>query len=134
MSIKFDRHLLTALVLGTCLGLGLANSSFADDDLIARGEKVFKKCKACHMVGEGAKNKVGPELNDLIGRKAGSLEGYKFSDAMTAKGDDGLVWNEATLSAYLEKPRKYVPKTKMAFSGLRKEEDRAAIIEYLKQY
>lgn len=134
MSIEFDRHTFAALIMGATLGLGMTNASFASDVLVEKGEKVFKKCKACHMVGDKAKNKVGPQLNDIIGRPAGSLEGYKFSKAMEEKGDDGLVWTEETLQAYLEKPRKFVPKTKMAFSGLRKQSDLDAIIAYLKDH
>ncbi len=134
MSFKMDRQTVAALILGATLGLGMANASFASDDLAEKGAKVYKKCKACHMVGEKAKNKVGPQLNNIIGRKAGSLEGYKFSRAMEAKGDEGLVWTDETLRAYLAAPRKFVPKTKMAFSGLRKDSDLDAIIAYLKTY
>lgn len=134
MSIKLDRTFFAALVLGASMGLGFSTTSFADDALIAKGEKVFKKCKACHMVGENAKNKVGPHLNGAMGRKVGGLEDYKYSKAMAAKGEEGLVWNDDTMDAYLEAPRKYVPKTKMAFAGLRKEADREAIIAYLKTY
>ena len=100
----------------------------------AAGEKVFNKCKACHAVGEDAKNKSGPMLNGIIGATAGAVEGFKYSKALMAKAEEGLVWDEESLAAFLEKPRSYIPKTKMAFAGLKKEEDRANVIAYLAQY
>ena len=103
-----------------------------DMDLVAKGEKVFKKCKACHKVGEGAKNGTGPILNGIWGRTAGRVEGFKYSNVMTDAGAGGLVWNAETLAGYLENPRKYLKGNKMSFAGLRKEADIAAILEYLK--
>ena len=100
----------------------------------AKGEKVFNKCKACHMVGDNAKKRVGPPLNNIIGAKAGAQEDYKYSSAMVKAGEDGLVWDDEKLAAYLEKPKDVVPKTKMAFPGLKKESDRADVIAYLKQF
>lgn len=99
-----------------------------------KGKKVFNKCKACHMVGENAKKRVGPPLNNIIGAKAGSQEGYNYSKAMKTAGEGGLVWSEEKLSAYLEKPKDVVPKGKMAFPGLKKEDDRTDVIAYLKQF
>ena len=99
-----------------------------------KGKKVYNKCKACHMVGDKAKNRVGPPLNNIIGAKAGAQEGYKYSKAMIAAGEGGMVWDMETLSAYLLKPKDVVPKGKMAFPGLKKETDRINVIEYLKQY
>ena len=96
-----------------------------------KGEAVFKKCKACHVVDE-AKNRVGPHLVNTVGRKTASVEGYKYSDAMAAKGAEGVVWDEANLDAYLAKPKDFVPGTKMTFAGLSKPEDRADVIAYLK--
>jgi cytochrome c2 len=93
-----------------------------------RGKIVFKKCKACHLVDK-EKNRTGPHLVGLFGRDAGSLKGYRYSKAMKAAK---IVWEEETLDAYLKSPRKYVKGTKMAFAGLRKPEDRAALIAYLK--
>ena len=110
----------------------LAGPAFAEGDA-AEGEKVFRKCKACHSVDEG-KNKVGPSLHNIIGRTAGTVEGFRYSSAMEEFGAAGNVWDDETLSAYLEKPKDVVPKTKMAFVGLRKEEDREDVIAYLKQF
>lgn len=99
-----------------------------------KGEKVFKKCKVCHMVGEKAKKRVGPPLNDIMDAKAGAQEGFKFSKAMVAAGADGLTWSEEKLDEYLTKPKKMIPKTKMSFPGLKKESDRANVIAYIKMF
>ena len=97
----------------------------------AAGKKVFKKCKACHVV-DAEKHKTGPHLVNIMGRLAGGADGYKkYSDAMKSSG---IVWNEETLDGYLEKPKAYVKGTRMIFAGLRKEEDRANVIAYLKSY
>lgn len=114
--------------------LALAGSGHALAQDAGAGEKVFKKCKACHAVGEGAKNKVGPHLNELFGRKAAAIEGYKYSKAFKAAGEDGLVWNEETLDKFLLKPKAMIKKTKMSFGGLKKDEDRANIIAYLQAF
>ena len=123
------------IVLAVALAtLGFGNLAFAGEAEVAAGEKVFKKCKACHAVGESAKNKVGPQLNDLFGRVPGSIEGYKYSKAMVAYGKDGKVWDEENLAAYLAGPKKVVKGTKMSFAGLKKPDDIANIIEYLKTF
>jgi cytochrome c2 len=113
------------------LGFGLsATPALASGD-VAAGEKVFKKCKACHVV-DAEKHKTGPHLVNIMGRTAGSADGFKkYSDAMKSSG---IVWNEETLDAYLENPKAYVKGTRMAFAGLRKEEDRVNVIAYLKSY
>lgn len=96
----------------------------------AAGEKVFKRCVACHTVDEGGRNKVGPNLWNIFGSTAGQRDiGYKYSDALKSSG---IVWDEATMSAYLENPRKAVPKTRMAFPGLKKAAQRDDVIAYLK--
>ncbi len=105
-------------------------AAFAEGD-IEDGEKVFKKCKACHMVGPDAKNRVGPMLNGVVGRASAQVDGYKYSKAMKAAE---LTWDEETLSAYLANPRKAVKGTKMAFAGLKKDDDRENIIAYLAQF
>lgn len=119
----------------TALFAALAMPAHADGDIDA-GKKVFRKCQACHMVGEDAKAKVGPHLNDLLGRTAGTAENFggKYSKAMVEAGENGLVWTEDVLMEYLIKPREYVKGTKMAFTGLKDEEDRADVIAYIKQY
>lgn len=120
------------IICATFLALSAAPAAAAGD--ADKGKKVFNKCKACHMVGEKAKNRVGPPLNNVIGAKLGAVEGYKYSKAMIAAGEGGMVWDEETLSAYLLKPKDVVPKGKMAFPGLKKESDRVNVIEYLKQF
>ena len=93
-----------------------------------KGKTVFKKCLACHDVVPG-KVKVGPSLNGIVGRKAGTVEGFKYSPAMVAYG---VTWDESTLDTYLTKPKSVVPGTKMVFVGLPKDADRADVIAYLK--
>ncbi|MEM9576878.1 MAG: cytochrome c family protein [Pseudomonadota bacterium] len=112
------------------LTLALAAPAFAAGDA-EKGEKVFRKCKACHAVGEGAKNKVGPALNGIIGAPAGANPDFKYSDALTEMAEGGLVWDEANMAAFLTKPKEFMPKTKMSFAGLRKEDDVANVIAYL---
>lgn len=99
---------------------------------VKAGEKVFRKCKACHQIGDGAKSGVGPILNGILGRQAASYEEFKYSDALTEKAaEEELVWTPEALDAFLLKPRDYAKGTKMSFAGLRKEDDRANIIAYL---
>jgi len=95
---------------------------------IAHGEKVFKKCSACHMIASDGKNMIGPNLWEVIGRTAGSVSDYKYSKAMVAYGK---AWNFEEMNAYLIKPQAYIKGTKMAFAGLRKEKDRASVILYM---
>jgi cytochrome c len=106
------------------------SAAIAAGDPVA-GEAVFKKCTACHAVGEGAKNKVGPVLNDVFGRTAGTFEGFKYSKAMIDAGAGGLVWTPETLHEFLAKPRDFVKGTKMSFPGLPKPEDEDNVIAYL---
>lgn len=98
----------------------------------AAGETIFnQKCKVCHQIGEGAKNFVGPELNGLIGRKTGSVEGYSYSDA---NKNSGITWDETNLNGYLANPKGVIPGTKMIFAGLPKESDRDNLVAYLAQF
>jgi cytochrome c len=100
----------------------------------AAGENVFKKCKICHQIGDNAKNQVGPEQNGVVGRKAGSVEGFAYSPAMKEAGEKGLVWTDENLHKYLENPKEFVPKNKMAFVGLKVEKDRDDVIAYMKKF
>ena len=117
------------LTLALAAAVMLASAGAAQAGDAAAGEKVFKKCKACHSLEEG-KNKVGPSLFGIVGKAAGAVEGYKYSDAMA---NSGITWTEENLDKYLEKPKDFMPGTKMAFAGVKQPEDRADVIEYLKQ-
>lgn len=94
----------------------------------AAGKKVFNKCKACHSL-EAGKNKVGPTLAGVFGRQAGSIDGFKYSDVMKSSG---VVWDDLKVDAYLQKPKDFMPGNKMVFPGLKKPDDRANLIEFLK--
>ena len=95
---------------------------------LAHGEKVFKKCSACHMIASDGKNMIGPNLWSVIGRKAGAVADYKYSKAMVAYGKE---WSFEEMNSYLIKPQAYIKCTKMAFAGLRKEKDRASVILFM---
>jgi cytochrome c2 len=98
------------------------------------GAEVFKKCRACHDIGPDAKNKVGPMLNDVVGRKAGTIEGFTYSEANKTAGGKGLVWTEDVLFKYLENPLSFMQGTKMAFAGLKDPQDRKDLIAFLKTH
>ena len=98
------------------------------------GENVFKKCRTCHDVGDSAKNKVGPALNNIVGRKAASVNGFAYSTDMKALGSNGFVWSEENLSKYLENVKSVVANGKMVFPGLKDEQDRKDLIAYLKKF
>ena len=97
---------------------------------VASGEKIFKKCAACHSIVKGGKNNIGPALYNVVGRKVGAVSDYKYSKALA--GYD-KAWTFEELNGYLIKPAKWIKGTKMAFAGLRKEKDRASVIKYLNQ-
>ena len=119
------KSVVSGLLAAVVLGVGLSSSAMAGD--AALGEKVFKKCKACHVVDK-EKNKTGPHLVGIIGRPAASVESYKkYSKALK---ESGFVWDAATLDGYLENPKKYLKGGKMAFAGLKKQKDRDNIIAY----
>jgi cytochrome c len=101
---------------------------------VENGADIFKRCRACHDVGDNAKNTVGPILNGIVGRKAGTIEGFKYSDANLKAGADGWVWTEEKMMEYLLNPRAAMPGNKMAFAGLKDEQDRKDLIAYLKQF
>jgi cytochrome c len=114
-------------IVASTLALG-SSVALAEGDA-AHGEVVFNKCKACHTVDE-AKNKVGPYLVGVFGRPAGTAEGFKYSQAMK---DSGVTWNEQTIAEYLANPRGYIKGNRMAFAGLKNQQDIADVIAYLKQ-
>ena len=137
------------IVSAVLLSLGLVGVSAAQD-LVADGKKVFKRCAACHAVGEDAKKKVGPPLNDLFGQTAGRYEGFKYSQILVALGEAGLVWNRETVTGYLMKPKMWLVdiapeykldcadfkkcKGKKVFAGLKKQKDIDAVIAYLAKF
>ena len=112
------------------LVLALSSPSAAAGDP-ANGQKLFKKCSACHSLDEG-KKKVGPSLYKIFGATPGQVAKFRYSKGMVAYGATGVVWNEETLDAWLKKPKDLVKKTKMAFPGFKNEQDRADVIAYLK--
>ena len=117
---------ITMLACGALLAI--STPVLAEGD-VGKGEKVFRKCIACHTLEEG-KNKVGPTLYGIFGRTAGALEGYKYSSAMV---DSGIVWDDENMDGYLKKPRAFLKGTKMAFAGIKKDNQRADLIAFLKE-
>jgi cytochrome c len=119
------RHVVVVLAAGL-FAAGLAH---AQD--VASGEKVFLQCKACHQVGETAKNGVGPVLNGLFGRKSGTIEGFSYSPA---NKNSGITWDEATFREYIKDPKAKIPGTKMVFPGLKDPKQVDDIVAFLKQF
>lgn len=121
----------SGIAVGIALAwIGAAQAQAQAQDLAA-GETSFKKCFACHAVGEGAKNKVGPVLNGIDGRNAGTVQGYNYSDA---NKKSGITWNEAAFLEYIKDPRAKVPGTKMVFAGIKNETEAKNLWAYLKQF
>jgi cytochrome c2 len=121
-------------MMAASVALGAMGSAAAQEGKPDEGAEVFKKCRACHDVGPDAKNKVGPVLNDIVGRKAGTIEGFAYSEANKTAGGKGLTWTEDVLLKYLENPLTFMPGTKMAFAGLKDVQDRKDLIAFLKQH
>jgi cytochrome c len=117
--------MLRVMMAAAALCVAVAPAMAADP---AAGEKAFAVCKACHKVGEGAKNGVGPTLNGVVGRAAGSAEGYNYSDAMKSSG---ITWDEANLAEYIKNPKTKVPGNKMMYAGVKDDTKLADIIAYL---
>ena len=127
-------RLLVAVLAVLCAG---STAAVAGD--LADGKKVFAKCKTCHDVGAGAKNKIGPILNGVVGRPWGVIEGFKYSEGkegtlLAITEAEPMTWDVATLTAYLLKPKDVIPKGKMAFPGLKEDEDIQNVIFYLAQF
>jgi cytochrome c len=125
--MRMTAHRLLALAVAAAFA---APAAAQDGDPVA-GEKVFKKCAACHSVELDGPNKVGPNLHGVVGRTTGTLEGFKFSDAMVKAGEEGHVWTPEELDIYLANPKKAMPGNKMTFAGLKKPEERADVVAYL---
>lgn len=113
------------------MAAALAINGTASAQDVADGEKVFRKCLPCHDVGEKAKNKVGPILNGLEGRKSGTVPGFRYSDA---NKNSGIVWDEAQFLDYIKDPRAKIPGTKMVFVGIKKEDEARNLWAYLRQF
>ena len=116
-----------------CLAAALvavgSGAALAQD--VAAGERVFAQCRACHQVGETAKNAVGPVLNGLFGRKSGTVEGYNYTEA---NKNSGILWDDATFTDYIRDPKAKIPGTKMVYAGLKDEQRIKDLIAYLKQF
>lgn len=135
-SSRQPSHLRIALVALTiaCGVWATTSAAPAQEGSAEEGAEVFKKCRACHDVGPGAKNKVGPLLNGIIGRPVGTVDGFNYSEANKQAGAKGLVWTEEVMFKYLETPLAFMPGTKMAFAGLKDPQDRKDVIAYLKKF
>jgi cytochrome c len=138
MHIKFDngscaevqrRPLMKVLIGLTAAVLALADAAYAQN--VAAGENSFEKCSICHSIDEGATNKIGPELNGLDGRKAGTVANFSYSDA---NKNSGIIWNEASFKEYIKDPKAKVPDTKMIFAGIKNDKEVDDLWAYLKQY
>ena len=112
-------------------GLLVAASSAASAQDAAAGEKFFNKCRACHQVGETAMNTVGPVLNGLFGRKSGTIEGYSYSEA---NKNSGITWDEKVFAEYIMDPKAKIPSTKMAFAGIKNDQEIKDLTAFLKQF
>lgn len=121
------------LILASIALLAATAAAHADGDA-EKGEKVFKKCLACHAVGPNAKPKVGPPLNGIVGAKWAHFDGYAYSNDLKEGAAAGKVWDKATLDSYLTNPKVLAPKGKMSFAGLKKEDEREDVIAYLAQF
>jgi cytochrome c len=122
-----------SLAMLSTLALAVAAPGIAAAQDAAAGQRVFNQCRACHTVEQGGRNGVGPNLHGVIGRKAGSIEGFRYSPAMRAKAEGGLTWDEATLRAYIANPKEVVPAGSMSFVGLRNEQQLNDLMAYLRQ-
>lgn len=123
-----------AVATATVLIAAVGSSYNAGAQDAENGESIYRQCRICHKVGEGATNAVGPQLNGIVGRKASAAPGFNYSPASREAAEKGLVWTDANLDKYLENPRTFMPGTRMAYAGLRNESDRKDVIAYLKTF
>src|SRR5262245_9474893 len=123
------RRLALIAALVAPMATSMATTATAAD--VENGKAIWNKCRACHMIGENAKNMVGPVLNGLFGRKAGSIEGFNYSEANKSSG---ITWDEATFREYIKNPKAKIPNTKMVFAGISDDADIDDLIAYLKQF
>ena len=121
------------LALGTVLAMAPIAAAQAQSGDPAAGQRVFNQCSACHTINEGGPNRVGPNLHGVVGRKAASKDGFRYSAAMQKKGEEGFMWTEENLRPYLRNPREVVAGTNMAYPGLRNEQQLNDLMAYLKQ-
>lgn len=119
-------------IAGVLVALGSAGAARAQDARM--GEQVFHRCAVCHEIGPGAANRQGPVLNELFGRIAGTEPGFRFSDAMVAAGQGGLIWTPETVASFIASPRHFDPATRMIFPGLSNQADIADVIAYLETF
>jgi len=126
------KSILKLFLVASSLFIATPNYALADGHA-AEGERLFRslRCAGCHEIGPEGRNKVGPHLNQIIGRAAGSVEGFRYSRAMLGRAEDGLVWDEAMLRAFLTAPSEFLPRTRMAYRGVRKEEDLTELLIFL---
>jgi len=123
------RSLFSALSLAAMISTATTGAASAQD--VAAGEKSFNKCRACHQVGETAKNTIGPALNGLFGRKSGTVEGFNYSEA---NKNSGITWDDAVFADYIKDPKAKIPGTKMAFAGVKNEQEVKDLTAFLAQY
>ena len=128
--VRLPRYL-TALAVAAVMGVGAEAAELGDAE---RGAEVWKKCKACHAIGAGATNRVGPHLNGIFGRKAASVDDFRYSKPMKRAGADGLVWHLEELDKFLENPKSLVTGSRMSFRGLDEPRDRADLLAFLRSY
>ncbi len=121
------------LALGAVLAMAPVAGAKAQAGDPAAGQRVFNQCSACHTINQGGPNRVGPNLHGVVGRKAASVEGFRYSGPMRQKGEEGWAWTEENLQPYLRNPREVVAGTSMAFPGIRNDQQIKDVIAYLKQ-
>ncbi|MEM7524453.1 MAG: c-type cytochrome [Pseudomonadota bacterium] len=122
-------HLAAAVAI-----FAIASPAFGDEAAVERGAKIYLKCKSCHRIGPGAANGAGPHLNEVFGRRAGSLDGFRYSKDMTRAGAEGLFWDHQTLDLYLENPKSLISRTRMNFRGIKDAADRGDLVAYLRAF